>query len=303
MASAEKEGTPVHTSPEAVVQNGVRSFLNTTHVAALQMQTSLDGSVRFTQRTLDPGEVLRVGKVYVGGVTEEKKWKLPINKSSKEKHKEIKYLLCYDDKDWEILIPFGASCRFYETSTENNNKPTGSSVVKMSDVLDTQKFPALAQMIFGELPALMCYFTGSLHLLGKFEEETIVAATLGEEVNMMFEIGVASSIRYNLALNENHIQNSDAYRRAVSLCQSDLQTYVSNMKLAFTLRPELEELDDLNYDFYDLDSIPSYRGEDSDSIHSATSENLHVKPNNTMNGLKRSSTSNLQTFTYDTVSI
>lgn len=189
-------------------------------------------NIQHVRRQLIPGEHLQVGKTYIGCATRTSKI------TKKVEQKQVKYLKCQDDKNDQLIIPYALIGKFYEVSLTPSEDAEGKFVERVSSfIADEEDFPVVVRHVFGDLPSLPFCFTGLLSLQKTLTEQTVMATTLMERYHIPLEIAFPSAVKFQLALNDRELQESQTLAEASNFCLSNSDRYVKNMKVAFTLMP------------------------------------------------------------------
>ena len=199
-------------------------------VQALQVTTKDNGTLIHQQRTLFPGDVLRKGKIYVG----EKKRKSKYLR--KTKLVTEKYLMCTDDSDREILLPFDQKGLFYTLTTNSGNvlRP----VMQMSQIVAKKYPPCIVRLVYGRIPNTPCFFSGTLRLDRADLEQSVIASTIINKRNILLEIPTSCDLKFKVAVtNEALIQNS-GYKASLELCNEKATIYMRHMKVCHTIEPD-----------------------------------------------------------------
>lgn len=196
-------------------------------VQALQIVRRENGSIIHQQRTLFPGDVLRKGKIYIG----EKRRKSKLFRKTKVVTE--KYLLCTDDADREILLPFDQKGLFYTLST--NSGDANRPVMQMSDVVNKKCFPCIVRLVYGRIPNTPCSFTGTLRLERADLEQSVIAATLVNTRNILLEIPTSCDLRFNVAVSNDDLFHMPSYHQALELCNEKGSIYMRNIKVCHTI--------------------------------------------------------------------
>lgn len=196
-------------------------------VQALQIVRRENGSIIHQQRTLFPGDVLRKGKIYIG----EKRRKSKLFRKTKVVTE--KYLLCTDDADREILLPFDQKGLFYTLST--NSGDANRPVMQMSDVVNKKCFPCIVRLVYGRIPNTPCSFTGTLRLERADLEQSVIAATLVNTKNILLEIPTSCDLRFNVAVSNDDLFGMPSYHQALELCNEKGSIYMRNIKVCHTI--------------------------------------------------------------------
>ncbi|CAC5407609.1 unnamed protein product [Mytilus coruscus] len=191
-------------------------------VHAFQVSISCDGKTQHQQRSLFPGEVLRKGKIYVG----ESRRKSGLFRRSKLKQEY--YLLCTDECEREILLPFNQKGLFYTLTTQSGRMPC--PVLHMKDILDKKYLPATTKLLFGRVPIVECGFTGILRLEHSHFERSVIACTTSEK-NTFVELPINCSLKFRIFEMNDDVVQSDIYKRAFALCNEKAHLYMSGIKV------------------------------------------------------------------------
>lgn len=196
-------------------------------VQALQIVRRENGSIIHQQRTLFPGDVLRKGKIYVG----EKRRKSKLFRKTKVVTE--KYMLCTDDADREILIPFDQKGLFYTLTTTSGgaNRP----VLQMSEIVNKKCFPCIVRLVYGRIPNTPCSFTGTLRLERADLEQSVVAATLLNTKNILLEIPTSCDLQFNVVVSNDDLIRMPTYHQALDLCNEKGSIYMRNIKVCYKI--------------------------------------------------------------------
>ncbi|XP_071148618.1 uro-adherence factor A-like [Mytilus edulis] len=208
-------------------------------VHALQVSISCDGKSQHQQRGLFPGEVLRKGKIYVG----ESKRKSGIFRRSKLKQEY--YLLCTDECEREILLPFNQKGVFYTLTTQSVRMPC--PVLHMKDILDKKYLPATTKLLFGRMPIAECGFTGILRLEHSHFERSVIACTTSEK-NIFVELPINCSLKFRIFEMNDDVVQSDLYKRAFALCNEKAYLYMSGIKVNHSINETVLSEDEVATD-------------------------------------------------------
>ena len=196
-------------------------------VQALQIVRRENGSVIHQQRTLFPGDVLRKGKIYIG----EKRRKSKLFRKTKVVTE--KYLLCTDDADREILLPFDQKGLFYTLTT--NYGDANHPVMQMSEVVNKRCFPCIVRLVYGRIPNTPCSFTGTLRLERADLEQSVIAATLVNKRNILLEIPTSCDLQFKVAVSSDELFRMPSYHQALELCNEKGSIYMRNIKVCYTI--------------------------------------------------------------------
>lgn len=192
-------------------------------VNALQMSISVDGKSQHLPRSIFPGEVLRKGKIYVGQ-TKRKSGFLRL----KSKMKQEYYLLCTDDCDREILLPFNEKGVFYTLTTQSDKMKC--PVMQMKDIIDKKILPATVKLLFGRVPLVSSAFTGFLRLEHSHFERSIIACKVSDK-NGFLELPLSSPLSFRIVDMNMDVVSSEAYKKAYSTCNEKAHIYMRGIKV------------------------------------------------------------------------
>ena len=223
-----------------------RCFLVTTQLPALVITPGPDGEDQYVSSDVTPGEVLTKLCICEGNN------KVMAHFPSAGKNRTL--LRCIDEKRDELLIPFKHRAIMYEVFDKKDKNPHGLVRIWQIAHEGEYHFPAIVRHVYGDPPALAYCFTGTLQLDSAFYEETVMASTLKNENIMPLEMKSESRVRFSIALNEADISRTSEYTSAIGACEATASEYVSRMKVAFVLKPEMPSLEDLNLSLYEAGS-------------------------------------------------
>ncbi|KAK3600680.1 hypothetical protein CHS0354_029544 [Potamilus streckersoni] len=219
-----------HHSVESLIHTGSDFFLCTEEFSAICLEPT-DAENSTVERAVAPGEVLRKTGVH----TINNMMLLP-----EQRHDDgnTKFLKCIDDNDDELIVPLNQAGVFYEVSDGNfDRKNCLIQIGYMIEEID--EFPVYLRHVLGEPPLLTQNYSPYLKLVKIIEEETLMASTLKMDGLFPLEIQSNSPIRFQIALNTGSILSSNEYQKAMELCESVEETYVKDIKFAFTMSPPL----------------------------------------------------------------
>ncbi|XP_041359230.1 uncharacterized protein LOC121375707 [Gigantopelta aegis] len=242
----QSEIPPRHTRIEDVAKSPTRRFLVTTQLPALVITPGPNGEAQYVSTDVTPGEVLTKLCICEGDST------VMAHFPSVGKNKTL--LRCIDEKRDELLIPFKHRAIMYEVFDKKDKDPQGLVRIWQIAHEGEYRFPAIVRHVYGDPPALAYSFTGTLQLESAFYEETVMASTLKNENIMPLEMKSESRVRFSIALNEADISRTSEYTSAIGACEATAVEYVSQMKVAFVLKPEMPSLEDLNLSMYEAGS-------------------------------------------------
>ncbi|KAK3610168.1 hypothetical protein CHS0354_038800 [Potamilus streckersoni] len=226
--TAADDAIPHTTTVEALAQTKAEKFLvgGDIKISGLQVLDRTDGHLQHQSRYILPGDVLTKGKIYIG--------------DTKKKHRRFfrkpkvvseKFLLCMDESDREVLLPFAQKGIFYEisSSTGRTNRP----VMQMSDIVAKNIPPRIVKLVFGRFPVTPCSFTGLMSLEQAYTEHSLVASTIKNVKNILLEIPVTAGLYFRVAKRDEKLINSEAFKNAMTHCCEKASTYMRNIKVCY----------------------------------------------------------------------
>lgn len=146
----------------------------------------------------------------------------------------MNYLKCLDIDDKEVLISYSTRGRF--NIVHEKGVKDSRTVYRMKDILSDLQLPLKVRMIYGKAPVVPCIFTGMLILKEQNKEDTIIASTILNKRNVLFELPVSTRCIVKTALDETDFENLRTYIDAQTLCKKFARSYGSLIKLS----PELD---------------------------------------------------------------
>jgi hypothetical protein len=147
---------------------------------------------------------------------------------------EIQYLKCVDTDGKEVLVPMSTRGKFniiYEKGVKD-----GRAIYRMKDILTDLHLPLKVRMIYGKAPVVPCIFTGMLILKEQVKEDTIIASTILNKRNVLFELPFSTPCNIKTAVDQEDFENMRTYIDANNLCKKYANSYGSLIKLS----PELD---------------------------------------------------------------
>lgn len=245
---------PVFRTIGQLAEAGARKFFTRTSIRAIRVEedanqnTEQAGEVQglkqgegqsFKERRILAGSVLTINGTFAA------KWQTTaqtgvLKRKSKEwTTVEIHYLKCVDIDEKEVLVPLTTKGKFslvYEKGVKD-----GRTVYRMKDILSDLELPLKVRMVYGKAPVVPCIFTGMLVLKRQNKEDTIIASTILNKRNVLFELPVALDCDVKIASDEADYENLRSYIDAQLLCKKYANSFGSLIKLA----PELDTNQDM----------------------------------------------------------
>ncbi|KAH3694668.1 uncharacterized protein LOC127861885 [Dreissena polymorpha] len=228
----------VFRSIEQVAQSSGRKFFTRTNIRAIRVHAEEEAADEETQsfkeRKIPAGTVLTVKGTFAA------KWQTTaqtgfIKRKSKEYTTvEIPYLKCLDTDDTEVLVPLSTRGRFslvYEKGVRDSR-----TVYRIKDILEDLQLPLKVRMVYGKPPMVPCIFSGMLALKGKAKEDTIIASTILNKRNVLFELPVDANCAVTTAVNMEQFENMRTYIDAQLLCKKYAHSFGTLIKLS----PEMD---------------------------------------------------------------
>lgn len=207
-----------------------RKFFSRSNIKAIRIQKQEDGNQKIFERKVPAGSVLKVESIFTAT------WKTSavtgVFKKSKTEWTttEVKYLKCIDNDQKEILVPLTKTGKFnalYEKGNLNKN-----SVYRMKDILSDLTLPIKARLLFGKAPVVPCIFTGMMIIKGAETAETIIASTVLNKRNVLFEVPVTAACTVTECADEEEYTDLDSYKDAKRLCRKYAALYSMMIKLS-----------------------------------------------------------------------
>lgn len=226
---------PHFTTVEEIADSNTDRFLigGTKKISGLQLLDRSDPQLKHEQRHFLPGDILTREKIYFGET--KKRTRL----FRKPKYITEKFLMCRDECDREILLPFEQTGIFYQVS-HKCGKPN-RQVMQMSDIVARKLTPRIIKLVFGRFPLTPCSFTGIMKAESSKIEASIIASTLINTKNMLMEIPVSSAMPFRVAVMNNDLRTNACYRNAMSICAERAISYMRNIKMCYNLTMNDEE--------------------------------------------------------------
>ncbi|XP_071117578.1 uncharacterized protein [Haliotis cracherodii] len=182
------------------------------------------------QRVLYPGDVLRMGNLYVATS------KVKKSIFSKSVTLEERFLLCTDLTDREVMLPINATGVFYILKHKTTQKPT---IMQVKDIIAKAQLPCKVKLVFGRIPPTPCIFTGVLNLNEFHLETSAIVSSVFNLRNILLEIPTTIPLMFRVAKSDTSLLNSSGYTRAMGLCQNNAEMYMRNIKAAQGLPTEV----------------------------------------------------------------
>ncbi|KAL3869227.1 hypothetical protein ACJMK2_041935 [Sinanodonta woodiana] len=221
-----------HHSIESLIHSGSDFFLCTEEFSAICIESTAEDDST-VERVVAAGEVLR--KIGVHTINN-----MMLPPSQRHDDVNTKFLMCIDDNDDELLVPLNQAGVFYEVSDGNFDRK--NCLIQIGYMIEEiEEFPVYLRHVLGEPPLLTQNYSPYLKLVRIIEEETLMASTLKMDGLYPLEIQINSPIRFQIALNTGNIISSSEYLKAMELCESIDETYVKDIKFAFTMSPPIVE--------------------------------------------------------------
>lgn len=218
---------PHFTSVEELANSNTERFLvgGTKKINGLQINERSSVQVKHEQRSFLPGDILSIEKVYFGETR--KRTRL----FRKPKYITEKFLMCRDEADREVLLPFEQTGIFYQIS-HKNGKAT-KNVLQMSDIVARKLTPRIIKLVYGRFPVTPCSFTGLMRAESSKIETSIIASTIINTKNILLEIPVTSAMYFRVAIMDDALRKNPCYRGAMGMCAERAMTYMRNIKVCY----------------------------------------------------------------------
>lgn len=238
---------PVFRTIGQLAETGPHKFFTRTNIRAIRVEenTAEDKEENTESQDKNEGQSFKERKIAAGTILTVKgafaaKWQTTaqtglLKRKSKEwSTVEINFLKCIDTDDKEVLISYSTRGRFnlvYEKGVKDIR-----TVYKMKDILSDLQLPLKVRMIYGKAPVVPCIFTGMLILKEQSKEDTIIASTILNKRNVLFELPVNTMCNVKTASDEADYENLRTYIDAQLLCKKFAVSFGSLIKLS----PELD---------------------------------------------------------------
>ncbi|XP_052775981.1 uncharacterized protein LOC128213905 [Mya arenaria] len=229
------DSVPHFTDVEEVANSNTDRFLigGTKKVSGLQIIDNSLMPLKHEQRYFLPGDVLTKEKVFYGET--KKRSRL----FRKPKYITEKFLMCRDESDRDVLLPFEQKGIFYQVSHKYGKAQ--KNVMQMSDIVARKLTPRIIKLVFGRFPITPCSFTGLMKAESSKIETSIIASTVINTKNILMEIPLSSNISFRVALTDNALRQNACYRSAISLCAERAITYMRNIKVCYNFTADDSE--------------------------------------------------------------
>lgn len=204
-------------------QNRVKAYQVTTHKDDNQSQHE-------QQRMLFPGDVLRKLRIFTSETKKKTKY---LRRSSLITER---FLLCMDEADREVVIPFAQAGLFYALTT-TSGKGT-CPVMQMSDIVASKCLPCVVKLVYGRVPTTPCFFSGLLQLDHGYLEQSIVAATIMNKKNILVEIPSTCKMEFRVAHTNDELISHQGYQNAVQVCREKIHSYMRNIKVCLSWKSD-----------------------------------------------------------------
>ena len=237
------------TTLESVAGQDTEEVLVANSISCVCLTESGQGNKQTERKQISSGEILHVKRTDVAGSMTR-----PTNQS--------KYLVCTDEKDKEMYLPFSQNGKFYKI----NKSVTNDGLFQIKDIVDNQdNFPLNIRHVIGDVPTFASEYSSYLQCYDIVEEETAVASTMDDDL-LLLELQVKTPLKFYIALNESSIKQSEYYSDAFQNCNVEGEDYIRSIKFFFTLSPESYSVCNSEQSLRDdNDSLTeSYYGTDSD---------------------------------------
>lgn len=232
------------TTLESVACNNTDQVLVANSISCLCLTDSEKGSKKTERKQISAGEILQIKRTDVSG-----------SRSS-----PTKYLVCTDEKDKEMYLPFSQNGKFYKV----NKSVTDNGLFQIKDIIcEREKFPLNIRHVIGDVPVFSSEYSCYLRCSDVIEEETVVGCTMDDNL-LLLELQMKTPLKFYIALNDTSIKLSDCYSDALKNCEDEAEDYIRSIKFSFTLSPESSSVADssqslvddvsLTESFYDTDS-------------------------------------------------
>ena len=249
---------PHFTCVDDLANSNTERFLigGTKKINGLQLYDRTSVHLKHEQRTFLPGDILTIEKLYFGETR--KRTRL----FRKPKYITEKFLMCRDEADREILLPFEQTGIFYQISHRSGKAV--KNVLQMSDIVARKLTPRIIKLVYGRFPNTPCAFTGLMRAESSKIETSIIASTIINTKNILLEIPVTSAMYFRVAIMDDALRKNPCYRGAMGLCAERAMTYMRNIKVCYNFAGD-DDTDAASFHapLLQQQSLPLRDGEDS----------------------------------------
>ena len=246
---------PVFRTIGQLAESGGRKFFTRTNIMAIRIEEDVNEEPEattepetttependknekqsFKERKIRAGSILTIKGSFAARWQTTAKTGLIKRKNKEYTTVEVQYLKCVDSADEkEVLIPWTTRGRFsfvYESGVRDVR-----TVYRMKDILSALHLPLKVRMIYGKAPVVPCIFTGMLVLKSQIKEDRIIASTILNKRNVLFEMPVNSECEVRTAADSEQYENMRSFIDANKLCKKYAFSYGSLIKLS----PEID---------------------------------------------------------------
>ncbi|KAL4236897.1 hypothetical protein ACF0H5_005283 [Mactra antiquata] len=238
---------PVFRTIGQLAEANARKFFTRTNIRAIRIEEDANSNTEGAENVKDSNEAqsFKERKITAGTILTVKgtfaaKWQTTaqtglLKKKSKEwTTVEMIYMKVIDTDNMEVLVPMTTRGKFnlvYEKGLKDVR-----TIYRMKDIVSDLDLPLKVRMIYGKAPVVPCIFTGMLVLKEQSKEDTIIASTILNKRNVLFEMPVTAKCSVKTAADETDYENMRTYIDAKLLCKKYAHAYGSLIKLS----PELD---------------------------------------------------------------
>ena len=250
------DNVPHFKTVEELANSNTDKFLigGTKRINGLHVFERSQSQVNHQQQPFMPGDILTREKVYFGET--KKRTRL----FRKPKYITEKFLMCRDEADREILLPFEQKGIFYQVS-ERSGKPN-HNVMQMSDIVARNLPPRIIKLVFGRFPVTPCSFTGLMKADTARLESSVITSTIINTKNILLEVPLNADMYFRIIKVTNDLKNAQCYKDAMSLCIERATTYMRNIKVCYNFTHKEDENIHMIKKESDMDLISSDEGND-----------------------------------------
>ena len=270
------DNVPHFKTVEELANSNTDKFLigGTKSIHGLHVFQRSESQLNHQQRQFTPGDILIRDKVFFGET--KKRSRL----FRKPKYITEKFLMCRDDADREILLPFEQKGIFYQIS-EKCGKPN-HNVMQMSDIVARNIPPRIIKLVFGRFPVTPCMFTGLMKVDTSRLESSIIASTIINTKNILIEIPLTANMQFRIVKLTDELKNNACYKNAMNLCMERATTYMRNIKVCYNFSHVTDENLQLIKKESDMELISSDEHEAMDDLLSSGEMKTHAKKSSSL---------------------
>ncbi|KAK0063139.1 mucin-17 [Biomphalaria pfeifferi] len=180
----------------------------------------------------------------------------------------VTFALFHDEKDRSVLLRTQQNGVFYPIYQEGVAMTEERTLaMQFADLIMFYPPPVMVKLLHGWVPATQCGFTGTLYLINKDVETTVVASTFIRENVVSLEIPLESDIKFKVAKTSTELKSSRHWGKAFRHCLANAPSYTKAIKV---IGPESSvDIDEGSLDVEDC-NLPEEQASNRQKISSYT---------------------------------